>query len=167
MRSRSTSSDQHGAPALLDAVFEAIPLPAFVLDPRGGLVGANVAGREWLARDRTGHKAALRNAALGRAEPGRFRTTEVRAVGASRRFLVLAVDAAQTTHASRTAATHWGFSPREAQVLALLGAGLTNRAIAAELAVAERTVESHLTSMYCKAQVETRAELVVRAWRIR
>jgi DNA-binding NarL/FixJ family response regulator len=30
------------------------------------------------------------------------------------------------------------------------------------LAIAERTVEAHLTSMFEKAQVETRAELVVR-----
>jgi DNA-binding NarL/FixJ family response regulator len=50
-------------------------------------------------------------------------------------------------------------------VLALLVEGLTTRTIAAALAIAERTVEVHLTAMFEKAQVESRTELVAAVWR--
>jgi DNA-binding NarL/FixJ family response regulator len=73
-------------------------------------------------------------------------------------------DAPSPLRANEVAA-RWGLSPRETQILALLGEGLTNRAIAAQLGIEVRTVETHLTSMFGKAQVESRAELVVRAWR--
>lgn len=62
-----------------------------------------------------------------------------------------------------TATIGWGFTPRERDILALLVEGRSNRAIAAVLAIAERTVETHLTSMFAKASVESRAELVARA----
>ncbi|HEX7602613.1 MAG TPA: helix-turn-helix transcriptional regulator, partial [Polyangiaceae bacterium] len=63
------------------------------------------------------------------------------------------------------AATRWGFTPRQTELLALLVDGLSNRVIAATLAISDRTVEIHLTAMFEKAQVEGRAELVAGVWR--
>jgi DNA-binding NarL/FixJ family response regulator len=49
-----------------------------------------------------------------------------------------------------------GLTPREAEVLALVASGRTNRAIAAELAVSEKTVARHLANIYAKLGVTSR-----------
>jgi DNA-binding NarL/FixJ family response regulator len=46
---------------------------------------------------------------------------------------------------------------REVQVLRLVAGGLTNRAIGAELVLSERTVERHLSNIFAKVGVSTRA----------
>jgi DNA-binding NarL/FixJ family response regulator len=50
-----------------------------------------------------------------------------------------------------------GLSPRELQVLRLVAAGETNKAIAAELVLSERTVERHVSNIFAKLAVSTRA----------
>ncbi len=50
-----------------------------------------------------------------------------------------------------------GLSPREAEVLVLVARGLTNRAIGEELFISEKTVTSHLTHMFTKLGVTSRA----------
>lgn len=51
-----------------------------------------------------------------------------------------------------------GLSAREVQVLQLIAAGKTNRAIAAELFLSERTVHRHVSSVFDKLGVHSRAE---------
>ena len=53
---------------------------------------------------------------------------------------------------------------RERDVLALLGEGLSNRAIAARLGISDHTVKFHLASIYGKLHATTRAEAVRRAF---
>jgi DNA-binding CsgD family transcriptional regulator len=53
-------------------------------------------------------------------------------------------------------------TPTEERVAALVGEGRTNREVAAALYVAERTVEGHLTRIYAKLGVRSRAELARR-----
>ncbi len=53
-----------------------------------------------------------------------------------------------------------GLSPSERSVAELVGAGRTNREIAAALFLRERTVASHLTHIYAKLGVRSRTELV-------
>jgi DNA-binding NarL/FixJ family response regulator len=48
-------------------------------------------------------------------------------------------------------------SPREREVAALIATGATNRAIAAELHVSEKTVETHVTRVLRKLGVSSRA----------
>lgn len=55
-----------------------------------------------------------------------------------------------------------GLTAREREIASLVARGKTNRAIGASLAVAEKTVEKHLTIMYEKFAVRSRAELVAR-----
>jgi DNA-binding CsgD family transcriptional regulator len=50
-----------------------------------------------------------------------------------------------------------GLTPREAQVLALIATGRTNRAIATTLFISERTVERHVSNIFLKTGVSSRA----------
>jgi DNA-binding NarL/FixJ family response regulator len=54
-------------------------------------------------------------------------------------------------------------TPRERQVLGLIADGLGNATIAARLSLATATVNNHITSIFAKLQVATRAEAIVRA----
>lgn len=55
-----------------------------------------------------------------------------------------------------------GLSPSELRVASLVAEGRTNREIATELFLGERTVASHLTSVYSKLKIRSRTELVAR-----
>ncbi|MBA3235922.1 MAG: helix-turn-helix domain-containing protein [Chloroflexi bacterium] len=50
-----------------------------------------------------------------------------------------------------------GLSAREVEVLRLVAAGETNRAIAAELGISERTVDRHVSNLFTKLDVSSRA----------
>jgi DNA-binding NarL/FixJ family response regulator len=52
---------------------------------------------------------------------------------------------------------------RELQVLALAARGFTNKAIAVQLAISDRTVQNHLANIFGKLQAESRTEAVMRA----
>jgi DNA-binding NarL/FixJ family response regulator len=52
-----------------------------------------------------------------------------------------------------------GVTPREAEVLHLLGDGLSNAAIADQLFLSVRTVETHVSSLLAKLHVQSRGQL--------
>ena len=52
--------------------------------------------------------------------------------------------------------TSANLTPREMEILRLLVAGRTNKAIAAEIFISEKTVEFHLDNLYTKIGVRTR-----------
>jgi two-component system, NarL family, nitrate/nitrite response regulator NarL len=54
-------------------------------------------------------------------------------------------------------------TPREMDVLRLLAQGLSNRKIAAQLAVSERTVKYHVSAILAKLEAANRTEAVMRA----
>jgi DNA-binding CsgD family transcriptional regulator len=155
-----------GSAVLLLAALEEISAPAFVTDEQGVVLEANRVGTEWLAGDRLHKRRMLRDVVCvgGLARVG-FRVTRVASPGAAVRFLVVGGRTESSDHRIRVAAREWRLSPRETQILTLLCDGLTTRTLAAQLGVSERTVGAHLTSMFEKAQVESRAELVVQALR--
>ena len=69
---------------------------------------------------------------------------------------------------SATAAVHLGdrspLSARETEVLAILARGATNKEIAAELHVSEHTVARHLSNLYTKLDVHSRAAATAAAY---
>ena len=56
-------------------------------------------------------------------------------------------------------------SPREKEVIVLLGDGLSNRRIAGQLCISETTVRHHLTSIFAKLEVHDRLQLLLYAYR--
>ncbi|HZZ85438.1 MAG TPA: response regulator transcription factor [Anaeromyxobacteraceae bacterium] len=59
-----------------------------------------------------------------------------------------------------------GLTPREREVLALLGEGLANKVIAGRLGISERTAKFHVEAILSKLGAESRAEAIVRAARL-
>jgi DNA-binding NarL/FixJ family response regulator len=55
-------------------------------------------------------------------------------------------------------------TPREVKILQLVLSGRTNKAIAAEIRVCEKTVEFHLNNIYTKTGVRTR--MLASVWAI-
>jgi DNA-binding CsgD family transcriptional regulator len=75
-------------------------------------------------------------------------------------------DLARVEALSRTAAPKaaGGLSAREVQVLRLVAAGKTNRAIATALFISERTVERHVSNIFIKLDVSSRAAATAYAY---
>jgi DNA-binding NarL/FixJ family response regulator len=58
-----------------------------------------------------------------------------------------------------------GLTARELQVLSLVTAGQTNRAIASELVLSERTVDRHLSNIFAKLGVSSRTAATAYAYK--
>jgi DNA-binding CsgD family transcriptional regulator len=83
-------------------------------------------------------------------------------------FLGAAPDVARVdalpASAARPAARH-GLTPRELEVLRLLASGKTNKAIAKDLFLSEKTVDRHVSNIFVKIDVATRAAATAFAFR--
>ena len=77
----------------------------------------------------------------------------------------VALSAARPELAAVQPGAHLGLTQRESEVLSLLVAGLSNRAIAARLVVSEETVKTHSRGIYRKLGVSDRAGAVAVALR--
>jgi DNA-binding CsgD family transcriptional regulator len=62
-----------------------------------------------------------------------------------------------------TRANPLGLTSRQAEVLALIGQGLTNSEIAERLFISQKTAEHHVSAIYTRLGVTTRAEAISRA----
>ena len=66
--------------------------------------------------------------------------------------------------ASAQAASVHGLTKRELQVLRLVAGGATNRSIAAELVLSERTIDRHVSNIFAKLLVSSRAAATAYAY---
>ncbi|RQP23889.1 ATP-binding protein [Piscinibacter terrae] len=82
---------------------------------------------------------------------------------ARRRLRALGLRHARVGPKNRTRDDPLGLTPRERQVLHLLGEGSSNREIAARLHRSERTVEHHVSALLAKLGVASRGEAVSRS----
>ncbi|MET9355862.1 response regulator transcription factor [Streptomyces sp. NPDC006617] len=100
-------------------------------------------------------------------------TRAIRAAGAGQSVLdgevqarLLATARAQAPAPDRAAARQPlpdDLTPREREVLTLIGQGLSNRGIAEQLFISEATVKTHINNLFAKAQIRDRADAVRRA----
>ena len=113
--------------------------------------------------------AAMRAGALGYVLKGASPTDMIRAIAA-----VAAGEAIFGTGVARRALTYLTaprpdttafpeLTPREREVLSLIASGMGNAAIAARLGLAANTVSNHISNIFGKLQVASRAEAIVRA----
>ncbi len=68
--------------------------------------------------------------------------------------------------AARETPPRVALTPREVEVLALVGEGLSNKAIARRLAISAHTVKYHLEAIFAKLGVRSRAEAVTRGLKL-
>ncbi|MET9254029.1 response regulator transcription factor [Streptomyces sp. NPDC003717] len=92
----------------------------------------------------------------------------IRAAGAGQSVLDREVQdrllaALRTTAPGIPTALPEDITPREREVLALIGRGLPNRAIAEHLFISEATVKTHINNLFAKAGIRDRADAVRRA----
>lgn len=115
-----------------------------------------------LARARVDLARALR--ARGDGEGADLELGEARAVFAE---LGAAPDVRLVDDLMSRARSTWpgGLTDREVEVLRLLASGATNRAIAADLVLSERTVDRHVSNIFTKIDVPTRAAATAWAFR--
>ena len=147
-----------GLVAALDAAMDAIGAPAFLTNATGSVLHANSAGAALLNRDRRATAARISDA------PD---VTVVCNRGQGVRRLVVLHDPGDAAGVRVAAgAKRWGLTARQAAVLNLLASGTPNRTIAAELGIAERTVEAHVTAILDRASVESRSELIAALLRV-
>jgi DNA-binding CsgD family transcriptional regulator len=94
-------------------------------------------------------------------------TLEMEAARVVFQELGAAPDVARIEALTRDATTHQpaGLTPRELQVLRLVSAGKTNKAIAAELSVSAKTVDRHLSNILTKLNVPSRAAATAYAYK--
>ena len=81
---------------------------------------------------------------MRRAAPGRQAASELRRLG---------------SRVARAGARAGTLSAREQEIAELVGSGRTNRQIASELHLSESTVENHLSRVYAKLGISSRAAL--------
>ena len=86
--------------------------------------------------------------------------SRVRAVGSRAGYSL-----ASNSLGNRTTSAHGhGLTPRELQVLRLITAGKTNKAIATELFLSERTIDRHVSNILTKLNVPSRAAATAYAY---
>lgn len=110
---------------------------------------------------------AVRTVAAGRMwlSPQIARRVVRRALAGGKDEVAPAVGDNKGTTPPNAAAPHQDLTPRERQVLELLAAGLDNGAIADRLGIVKRTVQNHVSNVYAKLRVTTRAEALLYALR--
>ena len=138
-------------------------------DPRGALGALRRSWDVWRELDAPYEAARVRVLiALGCRALG-DEESSVLALDAARRVfeqLGAAPEVTRVEQLSRhqTDAATQGLTPRELQVLRLLATGKTNHAIAIDLALADKTVDRHVTNLFAKLGVSSRAAATAYAY---
>ena len=161
---------------VLEMLLEVVAASVFVLSGDGQIVLANARAAALLES----HGPALRDF-LGEgmrmasdSEPVRWSAGLLRgsrrAVGVDEReaHALVIVEELQSTvdGVVERAVRAWSLTARQAEVFRLVLEGESNKEIAGRLQLACRTVEVHLTTLFEKAGVESRARLIARTWEL-
>jgi ATP/maltotriose-dependent transcriptional regulator MalT len=137
-------------------------------DPQAALTTLRTAQRSWRDLGAPHHAARVR-VLIGVAcrELGDAASAELE-FEAARGVLVelgAAPDLARLARLARWSGTEGLLSRRESEVLMLVAAGKTNRAIAAELFISEKTVARHVSNIFSKLGLSSRSEATAYAFK--
>jgi len=149
--------------AALDAVLERIGAPAFVVSASGRIFELNAQGKALLESQRAEVSASLRAAATGHPPALAFELTPLRMTGVDALWLAILrprTSDARMAQSIHVAAKRLGLTGRQRQVLERVVRGDSNAAIAGALRISERAVEQHLSAVFDRAAVDSRAALV-------
>jgi DNA-binding NarL/FixJ family response regulator len=130
-------------------------------------MNARIGARPFLALSRLGLARAL----LAKADPGDLPAARSLAAEAAAEFRPLGLPAplaaadALLTDIDAAARAANPLSPRESEVASLIALAMSNRQIAGQLALSERTVETHVRSILAKLGYSTRTEIAT--WSLR
>ncbi len=138
-------------------------------DPAGALASLRQALERWQelgapyeeARSRELVGMACR--ALGDADSARLELEAARGIFA-RLGAAVDLDRLARPDGDPTSGGRGGLSPRELEVLRLVATGKTNREIAGELVVSARTVDRHVSNIFAKLHVSSRAAATAYAY---
>ena len=136
-------------------------------DPRAALAALRAAHRAW--RELNGpHQAARIRVLIGAAcrelGDGASAELEFEAARTGLEQLGAQPDLARLARLAESPAPG-GLSRRESEVLSLVAAGKTNRAIAAELVISEKTVARHVSNIFTKLGLSSRTEAAAYAFK--
>ena len=135
-------------------------------DARAAAATLRRASRHWLALDAP-YEAARARLLVAEAcrSMGDDETAELERSAARDEFARLgaAIDARAPGRSPSPGARH-GLTPRELQVLRRLATGESNKAIAARLGVSPRTVDRHVSNLFTKLHVSSRAAATAYAY---
>lgn len=146
----------------LEAALEALGQPAYITTATGQVVHANRVGRARTARSTRHLTETVLRHVRGEA-PEETSITALKVAGLATHYLVVDRNAdARKDARVHLLANRWGLTARECEVLENIIQGASNKAIAARLGCAERTVEVHVTHVLSKAQAESRSALIAK-----
>lgn len=148
--------------AALEAALDALGTASLVVDERGCVKATNRIAREWLATHAAQATAEVRRSLAASPGQGAFC---VRRLDGEEGFLFLlvrraSVDQDRVARCVAEVVARHAVSPAQARVLALLATGASNRSIAAQLGVSERTVEVHITALLNELDADSRGALI-------
>jgi DNA-binding CsgD family transcriptional regulator len=138
-------------------------------DARAALGSLRNAGSAWRELDAPYESARVR-VLIGLAcrALGDEGTAELELDAARRTFeelgAVAEVERMQALAGTATKALSGGLTTRELEVLALVASGMTNRAIASELVLSEKTVARHLSNIFTKLGISSRSAATAYAY---
>jgi DNA-binding NarL/FixJ family response regulator len=135
--------------------------------PRDALEALRAAWREWQALE-VPYEAARARVAMGLSwrQLGDADAAELEFDAARRVFLRLAArpDVARVNDLLAPSSAAQPLTPRELQVIRLIAGGESNRAIASELAISERTVDRHVSNILTKLELSSRSAATAYAY---
>ena len=164
-KDRRVSGGSAGATALsaLDVALNAIDAPAIIVDLDGRVLHANSNAQVLLSRDRAAVVRSLARAVVGAPADLAWDLAPLRGTEKRQGFLAILRKAGHDVDRSvREASARWRLTTRQTQVLELMVRGYTNALIADSLGIGEGTVEFHLSAIFDKAGVDSRAMLFAR-----
>lgn len=134
-------------------------------DPRSALRALRVAGTAWRELDAP-YETARVQVMIGLAcgELGDLETSALEIGGARKAFEQLGAAPDIERLDALVGRPSGGLTAREVQVLRLLASGKTNRAIAGELGLSEKTVARHVSNTFAKLGVPSRAAATAYAY---